>query len=604
MLRALAALLLAIIVSLLAWSASAQADALLLQQGQSRYQPAEQLRYWVDANPDSSEQHADAALREGQFRSIEVWPPTYGFADGVYWFALDLRNLDHADTNWLYVIEYALLDHLDLRVRDDLGGEQRFRSGDREPYAARSVDHRHFNFALKVPRGHAVYTLLRVQTESSVQVPVAIYSDHAFLEKHQRTQLGLGVFYGILIGLLLYNLLLFLSVRDRSYTYYIGYVATFGLGQACLNGISYQLLWPNWPVWDDAVLLLAIGSSLLCMLLFTNSFLEMPSRQPRLARVFRTGAWVLAALTVSSPFIGYRHAILLETASVFLLAVMVVYAGIRARLAGYRPAFYFLFAWSFMLVGIVVYASVSFGLLPKNFFTEYGIQFGAAIEMILLSLGLAYRFKLLREQNLQLQLEATERLELRVAERTGELNRAMGELRTANRRLHEFSLRDGLTGVHNRRYLDETLAHAVAQARERSAPIALLMLDIDHFKRINDSHGHLAGDDCLRAVAEVLRRHVREGDDFVARYGGEEFVVLLPGAAREDAARRAEILRKEIAALRIDGHGEPITLTISIGLAALDGQDIHSGPDKLIRAADAALYKAKRDGRNRLVCAD
>ena len=164
-------------------------------------------------------------------------------------------------------------------------------------------------------------------------------------------------------------------------------------------------------------------------------------------------------------FIGYRHAILLETASVFLLAVLVVYAGIRARLAGYRPAFYFLFAWSFMLVGIVVYACVSFGLLPKNFFTEYGIQFGAAIEMILLSLGLAYRFKLLREQNLQLQLEATERLEVRVAERTGELNRTMGELRTANRRLHEFSLRDGLTGVHNRRYLDETLAHAVSQAR-------------------------------------------------------------------------------------------------------------------------------------------
>ena len=596
-------LLLMIIAALTVW-APASAAPLTLQAGQSHYQPVGALHYWVDPNPSSTEQDADAALREGKFRVAERWPPTYGFADGVYWFALDLRNLDHPDQNWLYVIEYALLDHIELLVRDDDGREMRYRSGDREPYSARSVDHRHFNFALQLPRGRVVHTLLRIQTESSVQVPVAIYSDHAFLETHQRSQLGLGVFYGILIGLLLYNLLLFLSVRDRSYTYYIGYVATFGLGQACLNGLSYQLLWPNWPVWDDAVLLLAIGSSLLCMLLFTHSFLEMPRRQPQLARAFRAGAWLLALLTVLSPFIGYRHAILLETASVFLLALMVVYAGIRARLAGYRPAYYFLLAWSFMLVGIVVYASVSFGLLPKNFATEYGIQFGASIEMILLSLGLAYRFKLLREQNLQLHLEATERLEVRVAERTSELNRAMGELRTANRRLHEFSLRDGLTGVHNRRYLDETLAHAVAQARERTAPIALLMLDIDHFKRINDTHGHLAGDDCLRAVADVLRRHVREGDDFVARYGGEEFVVLLPGAAREDAARRAEILRSEIAALRIDGHGEPISLTISIGLAAISGEDLQSGPDKLIRAADAALYKAKRDGRNRLVCAD
>lgn len=122
-------------------------------------------------------------------------------------------------------------------------------------------------------------TLLRVQTESSVQVPIAIYSDHAFLETHQRSQLGLGVYYGVLIGLLLYNLLIFLSVRDRSYPYYIGYVALFGLALACLNGISYQILWPTWPLWDDAVLLLAIGEILTCMVLFTYSFLELPTRQ-------------------------------------------------------------------------------------------------------------------------------------------------------------------------------------------------------------------------------------------------------------------------------------------------------------------------------------
>ena len=603
MLRVLALLLTAIV--LLGTSrAHADSDALSLHASQSTFTPTAHLRYWIDPNPGSRESDAEAALIAGRFKPVQRWPPTFGFADGVHWFALDLNNIDHPDDSWLYVVEYALLDHLDLHLRYEDGREQRFVSGDREPYAARSVDHRHFNFAFKLAQGQHVRTLLRVQTDSSVQVPIAIYSDHAFLETHQRSQLGLGVYYGVLIGLLLYNLLIFMSVRDRSYPYYIGYVALFGLALACLNGISYQILWPTWPVWDDAVLLLAIGGSLTCMVLFTHSVLDLPKRQPRLARLVRLAAWLLGAITLASPFISYRHAILLETASVFLLAVLMIGAGVSAWRHGYRPAYYFLLAWSFMVAGIVVYASVSFGLLPKNFLTEYGIQFGSSIEMILLSLGLAYRFKLLREQNLQLQLEATERLEIRVAERTNELNRAMGELRTANRRLHEFSLRDGLTGVHNRRYLDETLAHAVAQSRERKAPIALLMIDIDHFKRINDTHGHLAGDDCLRAVAEVLRRHVREGDDFVARYGGEEFVVLLPGAQREDAARRAEILRKEVESLRVDGHGETILLTISLGLAVMDGGDLHSGADKLIRAADAALYRAKREGRNRLVVAD
>ncbi len=604
MLRILAMIVLASICFATGVVRGADPPALALHAGQSVFTPASHLHYWVDPNPDSNEADAEAALDRGQFKPVPRWPPTFGFADGVHWFALDLRNVDHADDTWLYVVEYALLDHLDLHLRYSDGREQRFVSGDREPYTARSVDHRHFNFALKLPRGQDVRSLLRVQTESSVQVPIAIYSDHAFLETHQRSQLGLGVYYGVLIGLLLYNLLIFLSVRDRSYPYYIGYVALFGLALACLNGISYQILWPTWPLWDDAVLLLAIGGSLTCMVLFTYSFLELPARQPKLARLFRIAARVLGAITLASPFVTYRHAILLETASVFLLAILMIGAGLSAWRNGYRPAYYFLLAWSFMVAGIVVYACVSFGLLPKNFVTEYGIQFGSGIEMILLSLGLAYRFKLLREQNLLLQKEATERLEIRVAERTNELNRAMGELRTANRRLHEFSLRDGLTGVHNRRYLDETLAHAVAQARERKAPIALLMIDIDHFKRINDTHGHLAGDDCLRTVADVLRRHVREGDDFVARYGGEEFVVLLPGATREDAARRADILRSEVAALRIDGHDETISLTISLGLAAMDGSDLHSGADKLIRAADAALYRAKREGRNRLVVAD
>jgi diguanylate cyclase (GGDEF)-like protein len=431
-----------------------------------------------------------------------------------------------------------------------------------------------------------------------VQVPIAIYSDHAFLETHQRSQLGLGIYYGVLIGLLLYNLLIFVSVRDRSYPYYVGYVALFGLGLACLNGISYQILWPNWPIWDDAVLLLAIGGSLTCMLLFTHSFLELPKRQPRLGRVVRGAAGVLGAITLASPFLTYRHAILLETASVFLLGFLMIGVGVSAWRKGYRPAYYFLLAWSFMIAGIVVYASVSFGLLPKNFVTEYGIQFGSSIEMILLSLGLAYRFKLLREQNLMLQLEATERLEVRVEERTNELNRAMGELRTANRRLHEFSLRDGLTGVHNRRYLDETLAHAVAQARERKAPIALLMIDIDHFKRINDHHGHLAGDAVLREAALRMRDALPAEARF-GRWGGEEFIAVLPDIAPERAGLIAERVRHVVAAQPFRVDGAELAVSISIGVASAPRPE-RRGIDRLIATADAALYRAKHAGRNRV----
>lgn len=98
-------------------------DTLTLHAGHSIFTPSGQLRYWVDANPQSTEQDAEQALHEGRFQRVERWPPTFGFAEGVHWFALNLRNADHADDSWLYVVEYALLDHLDLHLRYDDGRE-------------------------------------------------------------------------------------------------------------------------------------------------------------------------------------------------------------------------------------------------------------------------------------------------------------------------------------------------------------------------------------------------------------------------------------------------------------------------------------------------
>jgi diguanylate cyclase (GGDEF)-like protein len=165
--------------------------------------------------------------------------------------------------------------------------------------------------------------------------------------------------------------------------------------------------------------------------------------------------------------------------------------------------------------------------------------------------------------------------------------------------LTEQATRDALTGVHNRRYLTETLDREFDRVRWEGEPLAAVMIDIDHFKAVNDVHGHAVGDRMLQRVAQEFAAAMRPGDT-LARYGGEEFVVVLPGADAATAARRAETWRELCAAIVLDTEKGPLRLTLSAGVAAMGTDDT---PDALLSRADDALYAAKADGRDRVVTA-
>lgn len=180
-------------------------------------------------------------------------------------------------------------------------------------------------------------------------------------------------------------------------------------------------------------------------------------------------------------------------------------------------------------------------------------------------------------------------LEQRIADRTLELERA-------NSRLAEMAVEDPLTGAQNRRALEQALGREWARCAEQGLPLAALMIDVDHFKRYNDHHGHLEGDRVLIEVAAQLRTDLSVPVEILARYGGEEFTLLLPGAALEAAARRGEVLREAVERARIG-----VTVSVGVAVAWPSAVDV---PSSLLRRADQALYEAKRQGRNRVVCAE
>ena len=169
------------------------------------------------------------------------------------------------------------------------------------------------------------------------------------------------------------------------------------------------------------------------------------------------------------------------------------------------------------------------------------------------------------------------------------------------RRLYESSTRDGLTRVYNRKYFQERLTAEVAYSRRHKVKLAIILLDLDDFKQVNDTHGHLAGDMVLRLVSAQMQRLLRL-EDLVARYGGEEFVVLARSTGKTEAVKLAERIRESIAGLEIPvATDHTIHVTMSLGVASLPDVAPDGGPTELLALADLRLYKAKAEGKNRVV---
>jgi diguanylate cyclase len=209
-------------------------------------------------------------------------------------------------------------------------------------------------------------------------------------------------------------------------------------------------------------------------------------------------------------------------------------------------------------------------------------------------------------ENIQAQMQARKELEqsqLELAQAEAArlretLNRVEGESRQLRERLQdarERALRDALTGLHNRLAYDERIAQELERWNRYARPAVLSIWDIDHFKRINDTFGHTAGDNALRAVAKILQEATRKSD-FLARFGGEEFMLLLPETDIATALELADRLRERVATKRFQYRGQPVPLSISCGLATFLEKD---SPEDIYRRADIALYRAKAAGRNR-----
>ncbi|MFC6980171.1 diguanylate cyclase [Microbulbifer taiwanensis] len=478
---------------------------------------------------DTSGQLAFEQLQTPEYRAqLQPWTRSsanFGFSRSAYWAAFSLRNPGDRPLPLVIRQDYLLIDHLDFWAQDDGGRWQKLSTGDRLPFDSRGLALRDFVFPVTLPAQSERTYYLRYATQGSLNIGLSVSSETAFLPRLSLEQLLLGIYYGGFLVLVIYNLFLFLAVRDKAYVYYMGYALSYGFYFSIHNGISFQFLWPGNPWLANESLVILLGLSTIFGTQFAREVCAGPQLAPRTDWVARTLMYSMVPLTLAAPFFEYRPMILIFAGITLALCVVLLALGTISLLRGSISARYFMVAWVALLSSVIVYLLKAFGLLPHNDLTHNAFQVGALVEMVLLSLALGARVSEIQKRGY-----------------TDELSR-----------------------LYNRRHFDEQLPREFNFAARSGTPLSLLVLDLDHFKSINDRYGHRRGDQAIHAVGQLIQRKVRK-PVLACRYGGEEFAILLPRTSGEQAAVLAERLVLRVAELELDG----MSLTTSIGVASFE----------------------------------
>lgn len=526
-----------------------------------------------------------------------------------WWIKVSVQRSSDAPRQWW--LEVGSVTQLDLQLfLPSATGWQTRQSGERVSFpAGRDHDYRRFIFRLPELDPKPLTFYLRSYDPAGNSFPLRIWQQADLQEHASQENLGLGLVYGVILALLLYNLFILVSLRDSAYFWYVAATASALLFILSMSGHGFQYLWPDAPVpvWLDRIALPSLWG--LCASRFTQVLLQTRAHV-RWAHHLLSLACAVYVLAVLLNAVGERGlaAWIIALLSFTSLPAALGSAVIRWR-QGFFPALLYLCGYGLVLLSIGVLLMRTTGLLQPSALNAYVFPIAVAAETILFSFALAYRIQILKhEKNAAFKLAGQEKaarllqaeasanqLQDAVNQRTAELAAANQQLRERELELQHAAFHDPLTELANRRYLMERAEAAMADAQRRGESVALMLLDLDHFKPINDQYGHSAGDQVLQAIAQRLHEHVR-GNDLVARLGGDEFAVLICGADAETQACEIAQRLLDVLAKPIFYGATPLSVTISIG-AALYPQHAQYLAG-LYKAADEALYEVKKHGRS------
>ncbi|MGA6104942.1 diguanylate cyclase domain-containing protein [Pseudomonas solani] len=533
-----------------------------------------------------------------------------GQSRSAWWVKVQLARAADAPAQWWLENSGITVFRVRLYLPDGQGGWTERETSESVPFAeGRDFDYRRMVFRLPDLGAEPLTFYFRSYDPAGNSFPLKAWQLNDLQDLRATEDMGFGLIYGVILALFLYNLFILVALRDKAYLWYVlatGCALVFILS---MTGHGFQYFWGGSPVpfWLDRISLPSLWG--IFVMRFTQELLYTRRGLVWADRAFNVSC-VLYAIAILINAFGYRAegALLIAITPIVTVPTALVSAGVRWY-QGFIPARFYLVGYGTVLVSTAVLVMRAAGIIQPTNFTAYMFPIAVAAESILFSFALAYRIQMLKQEKAaaleqvdrektarlaQMQASADE-LQAAVANRTAELAAANLRLCEREQELEHAAFHDALTDLPNRRYLIERAETALANAGRRGETVALMLIDLDHFKPINDKYGHDAGDAMLRTIGQRLREHVRGGDS-VARLGGDEFAVLICGPDSEPHAREiAERLLAELAEPVLYGT-QRLTVTISIGVA-LYPQHARQFAG-LYKTADQAMYKVKEKGRS------
>lgn len=517
----------------------------------------------------------------------------FGYVRDVLWLRLPLQSLSTEEQRWLLEFEFAYLDDIRVFVVHDDHRTQ-MKAGLSYPVGEWEIVARKPVFPVQLDAGEDVTVYIRAESEAPLVLNMRMSTPNAFNLSENRVVAFLALYFGMLVALGLYNLLLFITLRQREFLIYTCFVLTFGIAASHMNGVA-QLTLSQFSVHSPYMVPTGFALAATLAVLFARRFLWLRDTLPMWHRALGFIAVLWAFGTLVTQLVSPQRALEIMSIMGVLTTISLMSAGIVAMRRKVPAAGIFVFAWTLLLLGTSMLAIRNTGWLPSNSLTVYGMQFGSATEMLLLSFALAARFTDMKRQKEKAQQELVRTLVRQERELEDRVARRTRELEEAKARLQQIVHKDILTGLPNR----SGLAAYFAEFREKAdarQPVAVMLIDLDGFKPVNDEFGHDAGDDLLRDIARHLQGALAGDEGIIGRLGGDEFVVLLTGfAERSEVTDRANDILRAIAAAKVTRDGVSVSVAASIGICFGYGADVSL--KSLVTRADHAMYEVKRSGK-------
>ncbi|MEM9982021.1 MAG: 7TM diverse intracellular signaling domain-containing protein, partial [Bacteroidota bacterium] len=377
--------------------------------------------------------------------------PSFGFSKHNFWVKLAITNEGKETRERFIAFSYPLLDIIECYYFDEVEGWQQYRIGDKIPFSERLIAYHEIIIPIQPEAGKTVTYYFKISTDSSVQLPATLQTSAGMQTYIATKEVLFGIFYGVVLVMLVYNLVLYFAIRYISYLYYCCYALTYCISQGALAGHPLHFLWGDAIWWANIVIPFTLCLAIMSATLFTTRFLDTKKYTPRFHQFFTILIILYAIGALAGLVAPYNVGIKIGAISVIVGSLFIFAAGVTIWVMGNKTARFYVIAWGIYLAALVIVPSIALGIIPNSAFFRYSTEISATVQMVMLSFALTQQINTIRkdrqkaknlalkaaQENERIIKEQNEMLEKKVRVRTQALQQKQEEVTVQNEELHQ-----------------------------------------------------------------------------------------------------------------------------------------------------------------------